>query len=111
MNAARKDSNERHVGGFIDAFLASPWKERWKTILALPEEKWTGIDVAAIGNRGRTRPDTVRQLGEREDPGALPELAPRLDDEAVVIRLGHDTHPGITRESLRRVINGDAPIL
>ncbi len=102
----------RHVEGFIDAFLAGSWKERWRSLLRLPPQRWVGIPLAAIGSPGRTRAGAITKwTGELGELRASPDFAKRLAKPVYVIRMGHDPSPGIVSARLEEVLDGELPIL
>lgn len=100
------------MDGFMDAFLAGRWKDRWRSLLAMHPKRWSGIQLATIGEPGQTRPGVLRKWrGELADLSSQGRLAERLHDSVQLLRLGHDPEPGVATAELEDVLNGKAQIL
>ncbi len=98
----RQEDLSEHIEKFVDTFIASSRKDRWKALLSSSEKRWSKIDVHSFeGNVSKGRfYDATTRLGI----GSL-SLDPYLDTDVVILRLGHSKRVGAVLAPLREAID------
>lgn len=92
-----------HLDGFVNAFVSSTQRRRWRTLLAMGEKHWAKINVG--GFECNTGADRLYRAVPRADlREALRGLS--LDTDIVALRLGHSREEGAVVAPLRQVLGG-----
>jgi|ERR1051326_418949 hypothetical protein len=100
------DLVKEHIDAFVRVFIQKPYRSRWSYILNSPPRRWISIDATVFRD---SRKSVSRYcFAWKKDLSALfadRRINQSLDDELVVLlRLGHDSHPGASVLKLREAL-------